>query len=145
MACLVCVHRCCCSVAQSCVTLCDLMGHSTPGFPVHHQLPQLAQTHVYQVSDAIQPSSVVPFSSCLQPFPASGSLPMKRCAQGSPLFSPVLAAGIAHPLWLRSLAGSLSYCVGSCFWSARPSELAGGANPLCRFQSSRKRYRIPEV
>ena len=46
----------------------------TPGFPVHHQLPELAQTHVHQVSDAIQPStSVVPFSSCLQSFPASGS------------------------------------------------------------------------
>ena len=44
------------SVAQSCSTLCDTMYYSTPGFPVHHQLPELAQTHVYQVSDAIQPS-----------------------------------------------------------------------------------------
>ena len=44
------------SVAQSCPTLCDLMKCSTPGFPAHHQLPELAQTYVNQVSDAIQPS-----------------------------------------------------------------------------------------
>ena len=43
------------SVTQSCQTLCDPMDCSTPGFPVHHQLPELAQTHVHQVSDAIQP------------------------------------------------------------------------------------------
>ena len=44
------------SVTQSCLTLCNPMDCSTPGFPVHHQLPELAQTHVHQVSDAIQPS-----------------------------------------------------------------------------------------
>ena len=44
------------SVAQSCLTLCDPMDCSTPGFPVHHQLPKFAQTHVYRVGDAIQPS-----------------------------------------------------------------------------------------
>ena len=44
------------SVAQSCLTLCDPMGCSTPGFPVHHQLLELAQTHVHPVGDAIQPS-----------------------------------------------------------------------------------------
>ena len=43
------------SVTQSCPTLCDPMDCSMPGFPVHHQLPELAQTHVYQVGDAIQP------------------------------------------------------------------------------------------
>ena len=43
------------SVAQSCLTLCDPMGYSTPGFPVHHQLPELAQTHAHRVGDAIQP------------------------------------------------------------------------------------------
>ena len=42
------------SVAQSCPTLCDPMNHSTPGLPVHHQLPEFTQTH--RVSDAIQPS-----------------------------------------------------------------------------------------
>ena len=44
------------SVAQSCPTLCDPMGCSTPGLPVHHQLPEIAQTHVHRVGDAIQPS-----------------------------------------------------------------------------------------
>ena len=44
------------SVAQSCLTLCDPMDFSMPGFPIHHQLPERAQTHVHQVSNAIQPS-----------------------------------------------------------------------------------------
>ena len=40
----------------SCLTFCNPMDCSTPGFPVHHQVPELAQTHVHQVGDAIQPS-----------------------------------------------------------------------------------------
>ena len=44
------------SVAQSCSTHCDPMDCSTPGFPVHHQIPELVQIHVHRVSDAIQPS-----------------------------------------------------------------------------------------
>ena len=43
------------------LTLCNPMDYSTPGFPVHHQIPELAQTHVHQVGDAIQPSQ--PLSS----------------------------------------------------------------------------------
>ena len=67
------------SVAQSCPTLCDPMYHSMSGLPVHHQLPESTQTHVHCVSDAIQPSHpVVPFSSCPQSFPASGSFPMSQ-------------------------------------------------------------------
>ena len=42
------------SVIQSCLTLCDPMDCSIPGFPVHHQLLEPTQTHVYRVSDAIQ-------------------------------------------------------------------------------------------
>ena len=57
------------SVAQSCLTLYNPMDCSTPGFPVHHQLLELAQTHVHWVSDAIQPSH--PLSS---PSPAAFSL-----------------------------------------------------------------------
>ena len=52
-------------VAQSCPTLCDPMDCSTPGFPVLHQLPELSQTHVHQVGDAIQPSH--PLSSTSPP------------------------------------------------------------------------------
>ena len=44
------------SVAQLCPTLCDSMNRSTPGLPVHHQLPEFTQTHVRRVGDAIQPS-----------------------------------------------------------------------------------------
>ena len=44
------------SVAQSYPTLCDPMNRSTPGLPVHHQLPDFTQTHIHRVSDAIQPS-----------------------------------------------------------------------------------------
>ena len=68
------------SVSQSCPTLRDPKDCSTPGFPIHQQTPELAQTHIHQVGDAIQPisSSVVLFSSCLQTFPASGSFPMSQ-------------------------------------------------------------------
>ena len=54
-------------VAQSCPTLCDPMNRSTPGLPVHHQLPEFTQTHVHQVGDAIQPSH--PLSSPSPPAP----------------------------------------------------------------------------
>ena len=61
------------------VRLCNPMDCSISGFPVLHHLPELAQTHVYWVCDAIQPShSIVTFSSCLQSFLASGSFPMSR-------------------------------------------------------------------
>ena len=61
---------CCCSVAQSCPTLCDTMDCSTPSFPVLHHLPEfhlpwVSQTHVHWVSDAIQPSC--PLSSLSPP------------------------------------------------------------------------------
>ena len=55
------------SVAQSCLILCDPMNHSTPGLPVHHQLPEFTQTHVHRVDDAIQPSH--PLSSSSPPAP----------------------------------------------------------------------------
>ena len=55
------------SVAQLCPILCDPMNHSTPGLPVHHQLPEFTQTHVHRVSDAIQPSH--PLSSPSPPDP----------------------------------------------------------------------------
>ena len=55
------------SVAQLCLTLCDPMNRSTPGLPVHHQLPEFTQTHVPRVGDAIQPSH--PLSSPSPPAP----------------------------------------------------------------------------
>ena len=64
------------SVAQSCPTLCDSMDCSTPGCPVHYQLPEFTQAHIHWVGDAIQPSHRL--SSCLQSFPASGSFQMSK-------------------------------------------------------------------
>ena len=55
------------SVAQSCPTLCNPMNRSTPGLPVHYQLPDFTQTHVHRVSDAIQPSHPLSSPSPLAP------------------------------------------------------------------------------
>ena len=55
------------SVTQLCLTLCDPMNRSTPGLPVHHQLPEFTQTHAHRVGDAIQPSQ--PLSSPSPPAP----------------------------------------------------------------------------
>ena len=58
------------SVAQSCPTLCNPMNRSTPGLPVHHQLPEFTQTHIHRVSDAIQPSHPLLSPSPLAPNPS---------------------------------------------------------------------------
>ena len=58
------------SVAQLCPTLCDPMDCSMPGLPVHHQLPEFTQTHIHQVSDAIQPSHPLSSPSPLAPNPS---------------------------------------------------------------------------
>ena len=58
------------SVAQSWLTLCDPMTHSTPGLPVPHQLPESTQTHVHRVGDAIQPSHPLSFPSPPAPNPS---------------------------------------------------------------------------
>ena len=65
------------SVVQSCLTLCDPMDCNTPGFPVHRQHPELAQTHVHWVGDTIQPSHL----------PSSPSLPAFNLSQRQGLFS----------------------------------------------------------
>ena len=58
------------SVTQSCPTLCDPMNRSTPGLPVHHQLPEFTQTHDHRVSDAFQPSHPLSSPSPLAPNPS---------------------------------------------------------------------------
>ena len=66
------------SVTQSCPTLCDPMNRSTPGLPVHHQLPEFTQTHIHWVWCHLAiASSVIPFS-CPQSLPASESFPMSQ-------------------------------------------------------------------
>ena len=86
----------CCSVTQSCPTLCNPMDYSTVGFHVLHYLPKFAQTHVHWVGNAIQPSHPLsPPSPDLQSFPASGSFPM------SWVFSNELALHIRWPEYWR--------------------------------------------
>ena len=72
------------SVAQSCPTLCDPMNHSTPGLPVHHQLPEFTQTHIIQVSNAIQPSHPL----------SSPSLPAPNPSQHQSLFQWVISSHV---------------------------------------------------
>ena len=70
------------SVTQSCPTLCDPMDRSTPGLPVHHQLPKFTQTHVHRVSDAIQPSHPLlsPSPPALNPSQHQGLFQWVNCS-----------------------------------------------------------------
>ena len=77
------------SVAQPCLTLCNPMNHSTPGFPVHYQLPELAQTHVHQISDAIQPSHPL----------LSSSPPASNLSQHQGLFQTVNSSHQVAKVW----------------------------------------------
>ena len=87
------------SVTQSCPILCDPVNRSTPGLPVHHQLPEFTQTHVHQDRDAIQPSH--PLSSLSPP---AFSLSNNR------VFSSELALPIMWPnYWSFSFSISPSY------------------------------------
>ena len=60
-----------CSVTESCLIPCDPMSCSTPGLPVHHQLPEFTQTHIHLVSDTIQPSHPLSSLLLLPPIPPS--------------------------------------------------------------------------
>ena len=67
------------SVAQLCPTLCDPMNRSTPGLPVHHQLPEFTQTHVHRVGDAIQPWHLLlsPIPPSIRVFSSESTLRMR--------------------------------------------------------------------
>ena len=90
------------SVTQSCPTLCDPMNCSTPGLPVHHQLPEFTQTHVHQVGDAIQPSHPLsplfllpPISPSIRVFSNESTLCMRWPKYWSFSFS--IVPSIEHP------------------------------------------------
>ena len=73
------MRLCSCSVAQSCLTLCDPMDCSIPGLPVLHHLLEFSQTQIHWVNDTTQASHLLfPSSYCLQSFSASWSFPMSR-------------------------------------------------------------------
>ena len=85
------------SVAQSCPTLCNPMNRSTPGLPVHHQLLEITQTHVYRVSDAIQPSHLL----------SSPSPPAPNSSQHQSLFQWVNSAWGGQSTGVSALASLL--------------------------------------
>ena len=69
----------CCSVAKSCLSLCDHMDCNTPDFPIPHHLPEFIQVHVHWICGSIQsPHPLYSFSFCLQSFLSSGSFPMSK-------------------------------------------------------------------
>ena len=86
----------CCSIAQLCLTLCNPMSWSTPGLPVHHQLPEFAQTHVHGVSDTIQPShpASLPSPTALNLSQHQGLLQWIRQSTGASTLAPVLPMNI---------------------------------------------------
>ena len=88
------------SVAQLCPTLCDPVNHSTPGLPVHHQLPEFTQTHIHRVSDAIQPYHPLssPSSPAPQSLPASESFPMTQLFTSGGQSIGVLASASVLPM-----------------------------------------------
>ena len=83
------------SVIQLCPTLCDPMNQSIPGLPVHHQLPELAQTHVHRVSDAIQPSHPL-LSPSPPPFNISQHQGLFRWVSSSHQVAKVLEFQLQH-------------------------------------------------
>ena len=86
------------SVAQACLTLCDPVDSSTPGFPIHHQLLELTQTHVHQVGDAIQPSYPLLFpSSAFNLSQHQGLLVSQFFTSGSQSIG-ASASGSVHPM-----------------------------------------------
>ena len=122
---------CYCSFAKSCLTLCDPMDCSMPGFPVLHHLPEFAQTQIHWVDDAIQPSHPL-----LSPSPPAfnlsqhqglfqwvGSLPSGGQTIGAPASASVLSVNIQtwFPLGLTDLNSLLSKGVSRVFSSIRYS------------------------
>ena len=117
------------SVTQSCPTLCDALDCSMPGFSVHHQLPELTQTHVPRVRDAIQPSVIAFF--CLQSFPASGSFPMSQFFTSD-----------GQSIGVSALASVLPVNIPDCFpldilvWSLCSPRDSQESSPSPQFKSS---------
>ena len=113
---------------QSCPTLCDPMDCSTPGLPIDHQLPELTQTHRW--CHPTISSSIVPFSSCLQSFPESGSFQMSQFfASGGQSIEASASTSVLpmniqdwFPLWLTGLISLQSKGL-SRVWSP--------LNPIC--------------
>ena len=88
------------------------MNGGTPGLPIHHKLPEFTQTHIHRVGDAIQPSDEIPFSSCPQSFPASGSFQMSQLFTSGVQSIGVTASTSALPMNTQDWS-PLGWLVGS--------------------------------
>ena len=102
------------------------MDCSTPGLPVNHQLVEFTQTHVHWVGDAIQPPHpLIPFSSCLQSFPAWGSFPLSQFFSSGGQSIGVSASAVVLPMniqdwfplgWTVFIKLNNSHCCVSLFF-----------------------------
>ena len=121
------IFCCCCSASRSYPAVCDPMDCSTPGFPILHCLPELAQTYVHRVGDAIQPSRPLlsPFPPAFNLSQPSGSFLMSRLfvlgghGIGASISASVLPASIQgwFPVWLTGLISLLSKGLSRAFSS----------------------------
>ena len=127
------------SVVQSCPTLCNPMDCSTSGLPIHHQLPKFTQTPLIRWYHPTVSSSVVPFSFCLQSFPASGSFQVSQFFTLGGQIIGVSASASILPMttqdwfpvgwtgWISSLSKGLSRVISNTtvqkhqFFRAQPS------------------------
>jgi len=121
------------SVVQSCLTLCDPMDCSTPGFPVHHQLSELAQTHVHWVGDVIQPSHPLSFPSP-PVFNISQHQDLFRWVSSSHQVAKVLEFQLQHQSF-HAYSGLISFRID---WF--DLEVQGSLKSLLQHQSSKEQF-----
>ena len=116
-------------VAQSCLTLCDPMNRSTPGFPVHHQLLEFTQNSCpsSQWCHPAISSSVVPFSSCPQSLPASGSFPVSQLFAWGGQRIGVSASASVLPMIIILTGGKHPSCINTekciCTWKVKRTNI----------------------
>ena len=106
------------SVDQSCPTLCDPMNCSTPGLPVHHQLPEFTQTHVHRVGDGIQPSHPlyvweIPGPGIEHVSPALTGGFLTTGPPGKSVFIQLLIEASSFKMWVEFLCLALSLSLSS--------------------------------
>ena len=120
------------SVSQSCPTLCNPMDSSMSGIPIHHQLPEFIQAHVRWVGDALQPSHpVIPFSSCIQSFPASGSFQISQFFPSSGQ-----RIGVSASASVLSMSIQDWFPLGLTGWISSQSKDSQESSPIPQFKSS---------
>ena len=107
------------------------MDCSMPSFPVLHHLLEFVQTHVHQVSDAIQPSHpVIPFSFCLQSSPASGSFPVSWLFTSNGQSIGVSASASVFPMNIQDW-----FPLGWTCWISLQSRDSQESSPTPQFKS----------